>query len=81
MRCFSKVWWDAVTPGERFVAVMTCSAADQACPAVAGALARVSLTYLDPKAFDDDPDPARGYDERCAQIAREMLYLFEVAAS
>lgn len=80
LRLFSKVWSDPSNPREGFVAVMTCDAANEACPLIPGARARVPLTYADPKAFDGTDREAAGYDERCAQIARELLYLFARAA-
>lgn len=73
---FSKVYTDPPNPGENFIAVMTCSQADEACPMVHGALARVSLNYEDPKEFDGTAKEKEQYAERCAQIAREMLFLF-----
>lgn len=76
IRCFSKVLSDATNPDSDFIAVMTCADADRACPIVPGAALRVPLRYEDPKAFDGTPREAEGYDDSCAQIAREMLYLF-----
>ncbi|MEM1032989.1 MAG: protein-tyrosine-phosphatase [Myxococcota bacterium] len=73
---FSKKYDDAGNPDEGFAAVMTCSAADKACPIVKGADFRVALPYDDPKVADDTPEEAQRYDERSAQIATEMLYLF-----
>lgn len=80
MLCFSKKFGEPPNPQSGFVAVMTCSSADAACPVVSGAAARVVLEYEDPKAFDGTAREAQAYDERCAQIAREMLYLFERVA-
>jgi arsenate reductase (thioredoxin) len=74
--CFSKVFDQAPNPTCDFCVVMTCAHADQACPVVPGASLRVATTYDDPKAFDGAPEEAAKYSERCAQIAREMLYLF-----
>jgi arsenate reductase len=76
MECFSKVYDLAPNPTAGFVAVMTCSTADEACPIVRGAVERVAIAYEDPKAFDGTELEAAKYDERCRQIAREMLYLF-----
>ncbi len=76
MRCWSKVFSDDANPSANFVAVMTCQSADEACPFVPGAQLRVALPYVDPKASDGTEREAAAYDERCAQIAREMLYLF-----
>lgn len=76
LRCFSKVYSDLANPSANFVAVMTCADADEACPIVAGAAQRVPLRYEDPKRADGTPEEAVVYDQRCAQIAREMLYAF-----
>lgn len=73
---FSKRYMDAPNPTQGFVAVMTCSDADQACPFVEGAALRIAIPYVDPKASDGTPEEAATYDERSQQIAREMLYLF-----
>jgi protein-tyrosine-phosphatase len=74
--CFSKVYDAAPNPTSKFCAVMVCSHADENCPIVRGASRRVVVAYVDPKAADGTPDEAATYDERCAQIAREMLYAF-----
>ncbi len=79
---FSKVYDEPPNPTGGFAAIMTCSAADAACPIVRGADARFAIPYDDPKAFDGTEREAEAYDERCRQIAREMLDLFaEVAAA
>jgi hypothetical protein len=74
LRCFSKRYDHPDNPRRDFCAVMTCSEADEACPAVFGAEARIPLRYEDPKAFDDTPQEAQKYDERCLQIARELFW-------
>lgn len=76
LECFSKVYRHAANPQRDFCAVMVCSDADAKCPAVTGAATRVALPYDDPKAFDGTPEEAAKYDERCRDIAREMLWLF-----
>jgi arsenate reductase len=78
---FSKRYDDPSHPRAGFVAVMTCSEADEACPFIPGAALRVSLPYDDPKAADGTPEEATRYDERSRQIATEMLYLFSRVAS
>lgn len=80
IEAFSKRYDDASNPSADFVAVMTCSEADQECPFVPGAALRVSLPYEDPKVADDTPQEAARYDERSRQIATEMLYLFSRVA-
>ncbi len=76
LTCFSKVYNQAPNPKEGYGAVMTCSHADEACPIVYGASERIAITYEDPKVADNTPGEAAKYDERCAQIARELLYAF-----
>lgn len=77
LELFSKLYDDAVNPKTEFAAVMTCSHADENCPFIPGALARIALNYEDPKAFDDSPKEAEAYDLRCRQIATEMFYVFK----
>ena len=55
---------------------MTCSQADEACPFIAGAEKRIPITYDDPKVFDNTPQQFEKYQERSAQIATEMFYVF-----
>jgi len=76
IECFSKTYDDPVNPTEDFAAIMTCSEADEACPVVLGAALRAPIWYEDPKVADGTPKEAAAYDERCLQIATEMLYLF-----
>ena len=76
LRCFSKVYDHPDNPADHFAAVMTCSDADENCPAILGADLRLPLTYEDPKVADDTAQEARRYDERTAQIGRDMLYAF-----
>jgi arsenate reductase len=81
LQAFSKIYDQAPNPTEGFAAVMTCSSADAACPIVHGAAERIAIPFDDPKAFDDTQREAAAYDERCAQIAREMLFVFAEAAA
>lgn len=76
MECFSKIYDQEPNPKEGFAAIMTCTAADAACPIVFGAAERISLPFDDPKAFDGTDRESEMYDERCRQIAREMLFAF-----
>lgn len=73
--CFSKHYAHESNPQQGFAAVMTCSQADEACPIVFGAAARFAIAYDDPKLADNTPEEAGRYAERCAQIAREMLFV------
>jgi hypothetical protein len=73
---WSKVFDDEANPAQGFAAIMTCSSADEACPTVRGAELRISVPYEDPKLADGTPAQSSVYDERAAQIAAEMFYLF-----
>ena len=77
--CFSKVYSESPNPTQDFCAVMTCTSADKGCPVVSGATARVAIPYEDPKVADNTADEQAKYDERAAQIAREILYAFSQA--
>jgi len=79
LKAFSKIYSSAPNPTEDFAAVMTCSQADRNCPNVRGASLRVATPYEDPKAADGTAEESQRYDERSRQIAREMLYLFQLA--
>jgi arsenate reductase len=76
LECFSKTYDDPYNPAEGFAAIMTCADADEACPVVLGAAIRAPIRYEDPKVADGTPSETAAYDERCQQIATEMLYLF-----
>ena len=76
LKCFSKVYSETPNPRQGFAAIMTCSQADRSCPQVDGAIFRIAVAYEDPKVSDGTAAEAETYDERCAQIAREMLYVF-----
>ena len=81
MRCFSKKFDDAFNPDTSFAAIMTCSQADEACPFVPGANARIAIPYEDPKVADGTDHEAAKYDDRCAQIAAEMLFVMSQVTS
>ena len=75
---FSKVYDDPFNPDKHFVAVMTCSDADENCPFIPGAAFRLALTYEDPKIADGTPREAEKYDATVRQISRELLYAFSL---
>ncbi len=74
--CFSKVYDHPFNPQSDFAAVMVCSDAEENCPFIATAEKRLSVTYEDPKLFDNTPEMAAKYTERSLQIATEMYYIF-----
>ncbi len=73
---FSKKYDHPSNPLKDFAAIMTCSLADENCPLVLGASARIAITYDDPKDFDDTTHEAGKYEESALQIGREMLFAF-----
>ena len=73
--CFSKPWSSPPNPTSNFFAVMVCNDADQKCPTVPGATDRFAIPFVDPKVSDGTEAEAATYDERCAQIAREFLWV------
>ena len=73
---FSKLFDDKVNQVENFAAVMTCDHADENCPFIPGTEQRISVQYIDPKAFDNTSEEAERYDERSFQIASEMFFVF-----
>lgn len=79
--CFSKVYDHKKNPQNDFVAIMTCSDADEACPVVKGADYRTTLKFEDPKKFDGTDLEDKAYNERSMQIGREMYYVFGKVAS
>ena len=76
--CFSKVYDAPPNPTKGHCAVMTCAEADEACPLVMGCDLRIPIRYEDPKVADDTEFESQRYDERSAQICREMLYMMSL---
>jgi len=72
---WSKVYADAANPTGGFAALFICAEADAACPFVAGAEARFSLQYLDPKYADGTPNEPAAYDLASQTIAGEMAWV------
>lgn len=76
---FSKVYDDPINPTQDFAAIMTCSDADENCPFIPGADARLPVRYQDPKISDDTPQEEEIYDTRSHQIAAELHFVFKNA--
>ena len=72
---FSKHYDHPFNPQSGFIALMTCSSADEGCPIVHGAKARFPLRYIDPKHADGTPEQATVYNASSRQIATEMMYI------
>lgn len=76
--CFSKKIEHETLPKQNFIAVMTCEHADENCPFIPGADARITVTYHDPKAYDNTVMKNEKYTERSNQVAMECLYVFSI---
>ncbi|MFY0687732.1 MAG: protein-tyrosine-phosphatase [Cyclobacteriaceae bacterium] len=81
MELFSKKYDEQPNPNEQFGAIMTCDSANEACPVIHGADVRLPILYKDPKEADDTPFEGERYDERCFQIATEMMYVMGKVAA
>ncbi|MBO6515999.1 MAG: protein-tyrosine-phosphatase [Bacteroidia bacterium] len=73
---FSKVFDDEHNSSDHFAAIMTCSDADENCPFIPGADARIAVRYNDPKVYDNTEKEAAKYEERSNEIASDMFYVF-----
>ena len=78
---FSKEMDHAFNPKSQFAAIMTCDAANEACPFVPGAEKRIPITFKDPKEFDNTPQESEKYLERSVEIASELFYAFSQITS
>lgn len=74
---FSKVYDDPLNAKHGFAAVMTCDHADENCPFIPGAEARIPLRFEDPKAYDDTDLEQQKYTERSHQIGAELFLIFQ----
>jgi len=79
--CFSKTYNDPINPKENLLAIMVCDDAAEACPNVPGALARFSITYTDPKRYDDQEEESHQYDYTCQLIGAEMAFMVNQVAA
>jgi arsenate reductase len=70
---FSKLYSDSRNPQKDFAAILVCSEADAACPAVIGASKRIPVPYMDPKMYDGAPFEAAKYAERRDDMGRFMF--------
>ena len=73
---FSKLYNDTVN-SEQYIAITTCSSADQNCPFIPNALFRFHLPFNDPKEFDDTEHAEQAYLKASRQIAAEVFIIFK----
>ncbi|PHR69380.1 MAG: hypothetical protein COA67_10425 [Lutibacter sp.] len=72
---FSKVYDDTSTK-KPFIAITTCSSANENCPFIPEALQRFHVEYEDPKSSDNTDSTSKKYLETNQKIAAEMNFLF-----
>lgn len=77
LKMYSKRYDSPDNPVGNFIAIMTCSDADDACPVVANAEARVALHYIDPRESDGTAEAPSVYRESVDTIGREMLLMMK----
>ena len=75
--CFSKKYNDDFNPKSAFAAILTCDSADENCPIVYGAEAKIPIKYEDPKKSDGTAEMNETYFNRSLEIAVEMKFVFE----
>lgn len=75
--CFSKKYNNDFNPKSEFSAILTCDSADENCPIVYGAEARIPIKYKDPKSSDGTPEMNETYFNRSLEIATELKFVFE----
>ena len=75
--CFSKKYDDDFNPKSEFAAILTCDSADENCPIVYGAEAKIPIKYEDPKKSDGTAEMNETYFNRSLEIATEMKFVFE----
>jgi len=74
--CYSKTISQSVPEHKAFFALMTCGDADENCPFIPKAKARLPLRFKDPKASDGTPEQRETYRNRSHQIASELHWIF-----
>jgi len=75
---FSKTIHDKSLPKKNVIAIMTCDHAEENCPLVPGAIARIPLRYTDPSEFDDANNEGDYYDKTFREIGKEIGCLIDL---
>ena len=74
---YSKKYSCKSNPTKHFIAIMTCSDADQMCPVIKGADKRMFLPYSDPRISEKTGLEKKTYEQINTVIAKEMFYLMK----
>jgi len=61
-----------------FIAITTCSTAEENYPFIIDAIKRYHLPFNDPKIFDGTTQQAEKYKEASKQIAGEIHFIFNL---
>ena len=77
IEAWSKLYSDPTNPQNNFAAIMTGTSADEGCPFVAGATARISLPFTDPKHADGTPRQDEAYLQTIQEIGQVMIHIFK----
>lgn len=77
---FSKVYNHSKNKSP-FIAITTCSNADENCPFIPEAIARFHLPFVDPKSADNTPLQEASYLKANQQIAGEIHFIFKTLAN
>jgi arsenate reductase (thioredoxin) len=73
---FSKRFDYSGNVSKKFLAVMTCSDADENCPVVPGAEERIPLTFEDPGKFDNTEEALDEYISTCLNIGYVLFLAY-----
>ncbi len=73
---FSKLY-DDVSNSQPYIAITTCSHADEDCPFISNAIHRFHLPFVDPKSYDNSFQEEEKYFTANQQIAGEIFLLFK----
>jgi arsenate reductase len=73
---YSKLYDDEYNK-KPFIAITTCSNAEENCPFIPDTIERFHLPFNDPKSFDNSLNQAEKYMETNKQIAGEIHFIFE----
>lgn len=73
---FSKVYND-VNNKQPFIAITTCSNADENCPFISEAVKRFHLPFTDPKKADNTPNALEVYKKTSQLIAGEIGFMLQ----
>lgn len=74
---FSKLYDDEQIK-KPYIAILTCSNADENCPFIPEAIERFYLPFNDPKTFDNSLYQSQKYLETNQQIAGEIHFIFKL---